>query len=39
MIKLDENHESIKKTVDQIYSSQVDSDYVYDKLNDLEKII
>ena len=34
--KLEEKHESIKKTVDEIYNSQVDSDFVYDKLIDLE---
>ena len=34
--KLEEKHESIKKTVDGIYNSQVDSDFVYDKLIDLE---
>ena len=34
--KVDEKHESIKKTTDVIYNSQVDSDFVYDKLIDLE---
>ena len=34
--KLQEKHESIRKTVDEIYNSQVDSDFVYDKLIDLE---
>ena len=34
--KLEEKHESIKKTVDEIDNSQVDSDFVYDKLIDLE---
>ena len=29
--KLDEKQKSIKKTVDEIYNSQVDSDFVYDK--------
>ena len=34
--KLEEKHESIKITVDEIYNSQVDSDFVCDKLVDLE---
>ena len=34
--KLEEKHESTKKTADEIYNSQVDSDFVYDKLIDLE---
>ena len=34
--KLEEKHESIKKTVYEIYNSEVDSDSVYDKLIDLE---
>ena len=33
---LEEKHESIKKTVDEICNSQLDSDFVYDKLIDLE---
>ena len=33
---LEEKHESINKTVDKIYNSQVDSDFAYDKLIDLE---
>ena len=36
MKKLQENHESIIKAVDEIYISQVDSDLVYDKLIDWE---
>ena len=34
--KLEEKHKSIKKTVDEIHNSQVDSDFAYDKLIDLE---
>ena len=33
---LEEKHESIKKTVDEIFNSQVDSDFVCDKMIDLE---
>ena len=36
MKKLQEKHESINKTVDEIYIPQVDSDFVYDKLIELE---
>ena len=34
--KLQKKHEIIKKTVDEIYHSQVDSDFVYEKLINLE---
>ena len=34
--KLEEKHESIKKTVGEIYNSQENSDFVYDKLIDLK---
>ena len=36
MKNLEEKHESINKTVDKIYNSQVDFDFVYDKLINLE---
>ena len=36
MKKLEEKHENFNKTVDEIYNSQVDSDFDYDKLIDLE---
>ena len=43
MKKLQEKHKSINQTVDEIYISQVDSGFVYDKLidskTDLEEII
>ena len=32
----EQKHESIKKTVDEIYNSQVDSDFVYNNLIGLE---
>ena len=32
----EEKHENINKTVDEVYNSQVDYDFVYDKLIDLE---
>ena len=34
--KLEEKHENINKTVDEIYNCQVDLDFVYYKLIDLE---
>ena len=34
--KLEEKYENSNKTVDKIYNSQVNSDFVYDKLIDLE---
>ena len=34
--KLEEKHENINKTVEDIYNSQVVSDFVYDKLIDFE---
>ena len=36
MKKLEEKQESINKIVDKLYNSQVDSDFVFDKLIDLE---
>ena len=32
----EEKHENINETVDEVYNSQVDYDFVYDKLIDLE---
>ena len=31
--KLEQKYESIKKTVDEIYNSQIDPDFVYDKID------